>query len=101
MVRRPPRSTLFPYPTLFRSGGSLAVLAVAAALVLNAMRDSIVFFSTPSTVAEKHISPGTRFPLGGSACPGRYVFRSEDHTSELPPPDHIVCRLLLEKEQMK
>ena len=37
-------------------GGSLAVLAVAAALVLNALRDSIVFFSTPSMVAEKHIS---------------------------------------------
>jgi cytochrome c-type biogenesis protein CcmE len=51
-------------------GGSLAVLAVAAALVLNAMRDSIVFFSTPSTVAEKHISAGTRFRLGGLVQPG-------------------------------
>ena len=40
-------------------GGSLAVLAVAAALVLNAMRDSIVFFSTPAMVAEKHIQPGS------------------------------------------
>ena len=46
-------------------GGSLAVLAVAAALVLNAMRDSIVFFSTPSMVAEKHIGSGKRFRLGG------------------------------------
>jgi len=46
-------------------GGSLAVLAVAAALVLNAMRDSIVFFSTPSMVAEKHIAAGKRFRLGG------------------------------------
>src|SRR5260221_4128250 len=51
-------------------GGSLAVLAVAAALVLNAMRDSIVFFSTPSTVAEKHLSAGTRFRLGGLVQPG-------------------------------
>src|SRR4029077_4424235 len=46
-------------------GGSLAVLGIAAALVLNAMRDSIVFFSTPSMVAEKHIGAGKRFRLGG------------------------------------
>jgi cytochrome c-type biogenesis protein CcmE len=46
-------------------GGALAVLAIAAALVLNALRDSIVFFSTPSMVAEKHIGPGQRFRLGG------------------------------------
>jgi cytochrome c-type biogenesis protein CcmE len=46
-------------------GGALAVLAIAAGLVLNALRDSIVFFSTPSMVAEKHIGPGQRFRLGG------------------------------------
>jgi cytochrome c-type biogenesis protein CcmE len=51
-------------------GGSLAVLAVAAALVLNAMRDSIVFFSTPAMVAEKHIQAGKRFRLGGLVQPG-------------------------------
>ena len=54
-------------------GGSLAVLAVAAALVLNAMRDSIVFFSTPSTAAEKHIAAGKRFRLGGLVEPGSLV----------------------------
>src|SRR5246127_63813 len=54
-------------------GGSLAVLAVAAALVLNAMRDSIVFFSTPSMVAEKPIQPGRRFRLGGLVQPGSLV----------------------------
>ena len=54
-------------------GGSLAVLAVAAALVLNAMRDSIVFFSTPAMVAEKHIQPGKRFRLGGLVQPGSLV----------------------------
>ena len=50
-------------------GGSLAVLAVAAALVLNALRDSIVFFSTPSMAAEKRIEPGRRsraMPIGSS-----------------------------------
>ena len=51
-------------------GGALAVLAVAAALVLNAMRDSIVFFSTPSEVAEKHVAAGKRFRLGGMVQPG-------------------------------
>src|SRR5258705_1981958 len=54
-------------------GGSLAVLTVAAALVLNAMRDSIVFFSTPAMVAEKHIQAGKRFPLGGLVQPGSLV----------------------------
>jgi cytochrome c-type biogenesis protein CcmE len=54
-------------------GGSLAVLAVAAALVLNAMRDSIVFFSTPTMVVEKHIQPGKRFRLGGLVQPGSLV----------------------------
>ena len=58
-------------------GGSLAVLALAAALVLNAMRDLIVFFSTPSTIAEKHIQPGKRFRLGGLVQPGSLV-RGED-----------------------
>ncbi|ETR74718.1 cytochrome C biogenesis protein CcdA [Afipia sp. P52-10] len=46
-------------------GGALGVLAIAAALVLSALRDSIVFFSTPSMVAEKNIQPGQRFRLGG------------------------------------
>lgn len=54
-------------------GGSLAVLAVAVALVLNAMRDSIVFFSTPAMVAEKHIEAGKRFRLGGLVQPGSLV----------------------------
>jgi cytochrome c-type biogenesis protein CcmE len=54
-------------------GGSLAVLALAAALVLNALRDSIVFFSTPTMVAEKHVAPGKRFRLGGLVQPGSLV----------------------------
>src|SRR5437016_1924538 len=54
-------------------GGALAVLAVAAALVLNALRDSIVFFSTPAMVAEQHIAAGKRFRLGGLVQPGSLV----------------------------
>jgi cytochrome c-type biogenesis protein CcmE len=52
---------------------SLAVLGIAAALVLNALRDSIVFFSTPSMVAEQHIQPGRRFRLGGMVEKGSVV----------------------------
>src|ERR1700687_5677943 len=56
-------------------GGSLAVLAVAAALVLNAMRDSIVFFSTPAMVAEKHIPAGRRVRVGGPGAQGGGCWR--------------------------
>src|SRR5216684_5350170 len=62
MTRRQRRLTII--------GGSLAVLALALALVLNGLRDSIVFFSTPAMVAEKHILPGRRFRLGGLVQPG-------------------------------
>jgi cytochrome c-type biogenesis protein CcmE len=46
-------------------GGSLGVLAVAVALVLNALSGSIVFFNSPSDIVEKHIAPGTRIRVGG------------------------------------
>jgi cytochrome c-type biogenesis protein CcmE len=73
-------------------GGSLAVLAAASALVLNAMRDSIVFFSTPTMVVEKHIQPGKRFRLGGLVQPGSLVrgdnlavtFQVADGSAKLP-----------------
>jgi cytochrome c-type biogenesis protein CcmE len=73
-------------------GGSLAALALAAALVLNAMRDSIVFFSTPDMVAEKHIPPGKRFRLGGLVEKGSLVrgdnlavsFKVSDGNATLP-----------------
>jgi cytochrome c-type biogenesis protein CcmE len=54
-------------------GGSLGVLAIAVALMLNAFRDSIVFFNSPSDVAEKHIGPGTRIRLGGLVKSGSLV----------------------------
>jgi cytochrome c-type biogenesis protein CcmE len=58
-------------------GGALGVLAVAVALMLNAFRDSVVFFNSPSDVAEKHIAPGTRIRLGGLVKTGSVV-HSED-----------------------
>jgi cytochrome c-type biogenesis protein CcmE len=51
-------------------GGSLGVLAIAAALVLSALKDSIVFFNSPTDVVEKHIKPGTRIRLGGLVAAG-------------------------------
>ena len=54
-------------------GGGLAVLAVATALVLSAMRDSIVFFNSPTDVLEKHIQAGSRIRLGGLVTTGSVV----------------------------
>jgi cytochrome c-type biogenesis protein CcmE len=73
-------------------GGALSVLAVAVALMLNAFRDSIVFFNSPSDVAEKHISPGTRIRLGGMVKDGsiergsdlRVRFAVTDGKTEIP-----------------
>src|SRR5260370_7660543 len=80
MIRRPPRSTLFPYTTLFRSQ--------AMRLILAARR-------TPCcTAAGQTISEGGEsVDLGG-----RRIIRSEEHTSELQSHLNIVCRLLLEKK---
>lgn len=51
-------------------GGSVGVLAIAVALVLVSLKDSIVFFNSPTDVAEKHPSPGTRMRIGGLVKPG-------------------------------
>src|SRR5256885_11983890 len=73
MIRRPPRSTLFPYTTLFRSG----TLAIEAALMATNTRPGL--FRT--NYAFMHLT------------------RSEEHTSELQSPCNLVCRLLLEKKK--
>jgi cytochrome c-type biogenesis protein CcmE len=73
-------------------GSGLAVLAVAVALMLNAFRDSIVFFNSPSDIAEKHIGPGTRIRLGGLVKDGSIVrgndlrvrFEVTDGKNEMP-----------------
>jgi cytochrome c-type biogenesis protein CcmE len=72
-------------------GGALGVLAVAAALVLSALRDSIVFFNSPSDVMARHIVPGARMRLGGLVKAGSLVrdnlkvrFAVTDGVHELP-----------------
>jgi len=73
-------------------GGSLGVLVVAVGLMLNAFRDSIVFFNSPSDVVEKHVGPGTRIRLGGMVKDGSVVrgdglrirFEVTDGKAEIP-----------------
>ena len=73
-------------------GSGLAVLGIAVALMLNAFRDSIVFFNSPSDVVERHVGPGTRIRLGGLVKDGSLVrsgslavrFEVTDGKSEIP-----------------
>src|SRR5438105_12278375 len=80
MIRRPPRSTLFPYTTLFRSGCGSVSARAGARLVGMVRSDS----------ARRAPQPGA-WPLGAG--------RSEEHTSELQSRVDLVCRLLLEKKK--
>src|SRR5688572_31976624 len=92
MIRRPPRSTLFPYTTLFRSASSSAVGFVGRledapeGFRLRARRDARVVETFAGEVAL--LEDGTLCPL-----------RSEEHTSELQSQSNLVCRLLLEKKK--
>src|SRR5690348_17464785 len=79
MIRRPPRSTLFPYTTLFRSRWSRSPTGATP--------------RSPSCRPGSGRSPGSPATAGGGTC------RSEEHTSELQSPVHLVCRLLLEKKK--
>src|SRR3712207_7058667 len=88
MIRRPPRSTLFPYTTLFRSGGADERDRLAGGHV-----DVQPVQHRAVGVAEPHT-------LEAEGAPGRGQ-RSEEHTSELQSRQYLVCRLLLEKKNRK
>src|SRR2546427_1068787 len=92
MIRRPPRSTLFPYTTLFRS-----VQALAVGLVLGEEEIGGALAVEPAP-AERRVLRLDRLPPGAAA--GR-AQRSEEHTSELQSQSNLVCRLLLEKKKKK
>src|SRR5258708_29483694 len=81
MIRRPPRSTLFPYTTLFRSCPSLWRPPPLAPAIKG----------KPFARTWQTLPPWLRTNLNS---------RSEEHTSELQSPDHLVCRLLLEKKKL-
>src|SRR5258708_24009060 len=91
MIRRPPRSTLFPYTTLFRSV-KVKQSSVAAPNLSSA-------FATSGTVPIGTISSSPAAAAGDDDNVPMGTVRSEEHTSELQSPDHLVCRLLLEKKK--
>src|SRR2546429_6960662 len=93
MIRRPPRSTLFPYATLFRSL-SEELEALIAAKLGNPTHDP---HGDPIPTADLRIEEGATQSLQTLAVGDRGTFRSEEHTSELQSRLHLVCRLLLEK----
>src|SRR3712207_6856262 len=100
MIRRPPRSTLFPYTTLFRSGATSykPVIAVFAMTALMALAASFAVLGSALTVqaAEWFVS----FSMIILAML-KLQDRSEEHTSELQSRQYLVCRLLLEKKKNK
>src|SRR3712207_7803803 len=102
MIRRPPRSTLFPYTTLFRSvDGVVAEVVARDRLVLDVERVDRALSDVAGRAAEQRerldVLGGDRVvdDLAGRAA-GDGVVRSEEHTSELQSRQYLVCRLLLE-----
>src|SRR5258707_11993431 len=89
MIRRPPRSTLFPYTTLFRSPKFPAWLGSPLSLV-----------AEPLLPVADPLVPPMNSQLAKSSLNG-FWFRSEEHTSELQSRQYLVCRLLLEKKKTK
>src|SRR5438876_5802692 len=89
MLRRPPRPTLFPYTTLFRSPSPVLDDDTRARMGEVAVR---------AARSVGYVGAGTIEMLFDSAA--RSFYRSEEHTSELQSPVHLVCRLLLEKKKI-
>src|SRR5258708_18649750 len=91
MIRRPPRSTLFPYTTLFRSG--------VQALLFQVLRQLGRAQALQKQLASRNPPPRVSALLNTALALAWDESRSEEHTSELQSPDHLVCRLLLEKKK--
>src|SRR3712207_7629408 len=99
MIRRPPRSTLFPYTTLFRSGP--AVRRPGEAHVGLAQEVDVVLPLEPVELAPQldHLPDHLPDRAAGDSRRGGVVRRSEEHTSEPQSRQYLVCRLLLEKKK--
>src|SRR2546430_4535570 len=91
MIRRPPRSTLFPYTTLFRSYAARATRSIGG-------RGSLEVSQRPSRLGES-VESHQRDHSAAVARRGGAEDRSEEHTSELQSQSNLVCRLLLEKKK--
>src|SRR2546422_4862942 len=97
MIRRPPRSTLFPYTTLFRSIGS-QVGAAAAEFLRHAKPEQAGCPQVGVVLVREARLAIVALGALGETRPERFHERSEEHTSELQSRLHLVCRLLLEKK---
>src|SRR2546427_7638071 len=96
MIRRPPRSTLFPYTTLFRSGGNANRDVVDSVLPIQDDRAR----HDPRPGADESMDELHRRARGAERGPALCFDRSEEHTSELQSQSNLVCRLLLEKKKI-
>src|SRR5256885_10783611 len=97
MIRRPPRSTLFPYTTLFRSLSSRLLQCLDSLLQILNLRCELSHLDSGDRLDSERGSPHAQSPPCSS---GRcLLLRSEEHTSELQSPCNLVCRLLLEKKK--
>src|SRR3712207_8074738 len=98
MIRRPPRSTLFPYTTLFRSADGVVRALVHRLLVgrdVHPLEPHLVAAHARERLGERASPTPQRLHLGA----GEHDPRSEEHTSELQSRQYLVCRLLLEKKK--
>src|SRR3712207_8941571 len=96
MIRRPPRSTLFPYTTLFRSHEAIATAAHGSMWNEQFDRSQKVLDRLIDSARSESALARLCYPL---CIRGQLAFRSEEHTSELQSRQYLVCRLLLEKKK--
>src|SRR5256885_11960439 len=95
MIRRPPRSTLFPYTTLFRSALKVSITNDKVSAAFNAVKNVDLHVATLGFDLNTKVAAGEN---NGRNLRQDFVVRSEEHTSELQSPCNLVCRLLLEKK---
>src|SRR5690348_17796733 len=99
MIRRPPRSTLFPYTTLFRS--QLTVTDTGIGIPPDELPHVFErFYRGTASLDERDSGSGLGLSIVKSIVDMHRGRRSEEHTSELQSPVHLVCRLLLEKKKI-
>src|SRR5256885_6206770 len=97
MIRRPPRSTLFPYTTLFRSESWLRRWSSSVSNREPIVQDVIA--EPAFGLYRASVPGGWSIPKHEHSLSEEFYYRSEEHTSELQSPCNLVCRLLLEKKK--